>query len=249
MTSSIVPPPEGSTAWDALALAAYHEYDDILDFVWKTPSFVESQEAIELKKLRDYYSDTDWIRDVRWALESRKLYEVFPKLMAHGNLFMVVSAFEVHVLRLAKLVESTGGTPLSAQAGQGFAKVFSYLRSHGIDAQSLLHWPQADAAMRIRNCLTHANGILAYSRDETELRRIVASRTYLTRAHRVGTPREGIPDITIAATELGDQLRIPDDYPFLATAYLRNSFMELCSAAKDARVEVPPHSREAVQSE
>jgi len=226
-------PNSASDLFDDFADGVIRAFSDITDFFWKSPSLIETQEKIELEKLRDYYSpEASVTRDLRWQGESRKLYHVFPFLLATGNLFTIVSLFEVHLLYLAKLVENHHTAMLSqTQAEQGVRKVLKYLRQVGADPSQLVLWPQVDAALKIRNCFMHASGLLAWAREEQELRRIVQSRTYYSREQRQKNKKKSLI-VAIAETPLGDRIQITNEYPWWLTIYFRDYLVELCTLGK-----------------
>jgi hypothetical protein len=85
---------------------------------------------------------------------------------------------------------------------------------------------QVDAALKIRNCLMHASGLLAHSRDAEELRRILKSGTFLLREHR---KEKGL--LRIVETGVGQRLQVANDYPWLLSSYLRDFFLDLCQLA------------------
>ncbi len=226
-----MPPINFFQSIDDLAYDARIGFGDTLDYIWKAPEFIDLQERTERKKLTEYYSDTPATRAVRWELESRKLYRVFPLLMGVGNLFASASLFEIYLLQLAKLLEMRTGV-LLAERGQGVQWLLSYFRRMGIDTAAFVLWPQVNASLKIRHCLMHASGLLAYSRDEVAIRQIVTSRTFLARAHRDRTRSLGDPMVVIAATPFGERLEITNYYAWLQTAYLRDYFLALCGEAE-----------------
>src|SRR5229473_496563 len=69
------------------------EFSDVADYIWKTPNLIEQEKAVEEEKLRAYFPLTGdlekddlarRLRAGRWAHESRKLFSLFPSLMASG---------------------------------------------------------------------------------------------------------------------------------------------------------------------
>jgi hypothetical protein len=213
-----------------VAMEAYEVFNDVLDYVWKAPSLIEHQKEIELRKLSEFQPDESWIRDFRWHLESKKLHQVFPWLMASGNLFTVVSLFEVYLLRIARIVETHAAAGASVpQRSQGVQRAMAVLRGAGIEPSGVRLWPQVEAALKIRHCLMHAGGILVNSRDEREIQRLAASHTYLAPEHRQRRIPDEPPMVSIVYnTALGDRLEITNYYAWLAAAYLRDAFTILC---------------------
>lgn len=237
-------PSNANTPWDALARDAFNEFSDVLDYIWKSPRLLEAEEKIEIAKLEEF-ADTPAVRDFRWRLESRNLYELFPVLMANGNLFMVTSIYELFVFQLATLVEQRRQKPLTEQRGQGLQRTYAYMRDSGVKLSGNPLWAQIEAITKIRNCLTHANGVLRYSRDEGDLRRIVHSRTYLSIEHRGKVRTSDLAEITISESALGDQLKIQNYFSWIAAVYLRDYFVWLADATKHSMAKVQPVSSES----
>ncbi len=215
------------SAIDSLGWGAQLDFDDAADFIWKTPTLIEHQTEIEKAKLYQYFPDDVRMRLLRWRLESRKLEKIFPSLMSTGNVFIVVSLFEMYALRLCLLTQTFSEASLRGTKGQGISRTFEYLRGTGIDHGSCRLWTQVDAALKIRNCLMHASGFLAQSRDEKDLRRILKSGTFLPREHRNSKDM-----VQIAETDLGQRLQITNEYPWLLCCYLRDFFLEMCQLAR-----------------
>jgi hypothetical protein len=168
-----------------LSKAAYIEFSDVLDFIWKTPKLIESETKLEIRKLQtkfplngdpEHDAMSEKLRRMRWVHEHHKLENVFPYLMATGNLFSSISIFETYCLMLCKVVERNGGLSLSECSGAGLARLFKFCSYAGIDLERAVFRQQVNVAIKIRNCLFHANGLLSWSRDETELRRTVAKK-------------------------------------------------------------------------
>jgi hypothetical protein len=206
---------------------ASSSFDDALDYFWKTPQFLKQQESIERQKADEYFSDTPWMRDLRWSIESRKIRRVFPYLMAVGNLFTAVAIYELYALELALVLDGRSSARLSAERGQGLERSLKYIRAVGVDPASGPLYSQVTAALKIRNCLMHASGVLTRSRDHREIERIVASREYISANHDRSREREN-PMVDIVTTRFGRKLEITNHYAWLATAYLRDHFMDLC---------------------
>jgi hypothetical protein len=216
---------------DILAESAAIEFYYAADFFWKAPSLLKEQTSIEISKLFEYFPTDVTSRVKRWQHESHKLERIFPFLMATGNLYTITSLFEVYVFRLAQIVENDCNKSLEAIRGQGLQRYFLYLHSIGVETKKLTLWPQVDAAIKVRNCLMHASGMLSSSRDEKELRRITASGTFLTPEHR-RKKRRPLDEVRIIRDDFGDRLHVANDYAWLLSAYFRDYFLELCEATK-----------------
>ena len=214
---------------------AFATFNDALDYFWKTPEFLDLQEEIEVAKLEDYPEGR--IREFRWEHESRRIYRLFPVLMAWGNVFTAAAVYETFVHRLVKEVEAHHGGPLDEVSGDGLSRLFSYLRRHDIRPEQADCWDQVQAFLKIRHCLMHAAGFLENFRDAQEIERIARSGTYLDRGHR--DHRKG-PDgaamVEVIDSELGRKLQVRNQYAWLATAYLRDHFMEVSATVSQEAV-------------
>jgi hypothetical protein len=222
-----------------LAKEAMVEFSDLLDYIWKTPEFIEGQIEIERQKLDDYFptfdnADSDpyvALRAFRCEHESHKLTVVFPSLMATGNLFAAVSLLEAYFLRLCQVLETQTSQQLANFRGSGLSRLIGYLKYAGLNPHNVHEWQQVDAALKIRNCLMHANGLLSWSRDATTLRTIVNSALYVPKEVRIRRKEGGKPsdEVVIVNSSLGDKLLITNDYAYEAAAQMRNFFCNLAS--------------------
>jgi hypothetical protein len=112
------------------------------------------------------------------------LLGVLPYLIATGNLFSAASLFETYCLVLSKEVETRTQSKLSDLRGNGIQKLFKFLSEQGIRHHDIELREQVAAALKIRNCLIHCNGLLSWFREEKEVRKIIASKRYLSPEHR-----------------------------------------------------------------
>lgn len=217
-----------------LASRAFHEFNNVADYVWKAPRLIEHETKLELKKLDRYFPDRPDLAEQRWKMEEHKLASVFPFLIAVGNLYSVVSLFEVYLLLLQTLVNNGSAIPQDCQKKQGAARALCLLKSIGVAFESSTLNQPIQAAFKIRNCLVHAGGLLSQSRDEKELRRIVAQRTFLTDMHKSANANE----VSIAQSTLGERLRITNAYSFLLVSYVRDFYLDICERT-DNLVSIP----------
>jgi hypothetical protein len=164
-----------------LDVFAQLDFNYAIDYVWKAPTLIEVLTNIEEEKLRGN-NDQSRARGFR-RMEQLKLKRIFPALVSQGSLFVVCSLFEAYVLQLATEAGRFVKHRLDERAGKGITRWLTYLRRVGVDTHLSL-WPQVDAALKIRNCLMHAQGALRLSKDATEIQRIVKSRTFLDLRHR-----------------------------------------------------------------
>lgn len=217
-----------------LRARAQAEFNEAADYYWKAPNLIEHELVVEFEKLDEYFPNDSQARRWRWEHETRRLYRVFPFLIGTGNLFSVLALFEVLLLQLGSMLEADGGPKLADTTGHGAGRLLAYFRKRGIPVQDLDPWHQVQAGIKIRHCFTHSSGFLAHSREAPELRRIVASKTYLRSDHR---PKGDAPDwgdktaVLIVGTGPLERLQIGTHYAWLIAAYLRDYFDALCAAA------------------
>ena len=222
---------------DAVAKGALSEFSDAGDFAWKVPSFIALQRRIEGKTLREEM--TAEVRQLRFRLEGRKLFEVFPYLLTNGTRFTIISLFEAYLFRLVLLLERQTGRSRTEARGQGAEQAFAFFRLCGIVPHRISLWPQIGAMLKIRNCMMHASGVLAHSRDRQEIHRLIRSEAFLDEKHRGKDPDE--PLLEIRDSSMGPRLHVSYQYPWLVTAYCRDFIIEACELAK----ELPTKSRKS----
>jgi len=157
--------------------------------------------------------------------------------MATSNLFIVLSLFEVYVLRLAAICRDATGVGWDRVRGQGVGRLLAYLRSLGVSTGEPILWPQISAALKIRHSLMHASGFLLHSREERELRRIIQSKTYLSVDHRQAD--RDAPLVFVFETPAGDQLKIKNQYAWLLATYVRDYLSALGGLVAGVLVESP----------
>jgi hypothetical protein len=210
---------------------AVWDFNELADYLWKSPSFIEAQrmrEGMVGKK------PTQRPHPLRWALEVRKLYLVFPSILAGANLFATVSLFELKILDLARLLVRGGRLTQPEGPIDGLARTLRHFYDAGIRGANSEPAAQAMAAIKIRNAVAHAGGILDRSRNAEELRRIVATRSFLIDRHR-GAKHDpadpNSPNVAVMDTPIGRQLVITNGYPWILSGYLRDFLVELCEAA------------------
>lgn len=225
-----------------LASNALDEFSNLADYIWKTPNFIESERSVEEAKLHDYFPITGdekhdemarRLRQMRWYLESRKLFVSFPIWAASGNLFLSLALFESYCLRLVKLIEQRSELSLAEVQARGASKIFKFLEKSGIDIFKRSCYRELQVSLRIRNCLIHAEGLLALDKDQVSLRRIISKGRYLTREHVERRERRGLPldEVRIIASDLGDRIVVSNDYPHVVTTYARDFFIDTAAEA------------------
>ena len=222
---------------ERLALSAFEEFDDISDYIWKSPRFINSETKIEIEKLDAYFpfrgdpeqdEAANRLRKMRWRDEGRKLLRVFPYVMANGNLFTSISVFETYCLLLCKSIEKKTQISLSNYSGSGILRCFNYFAHVPIDLDRVAYRKQVSVAIRIRNCLFHANGLLTWSKDEKELRRLVAAREFLPKNLRTKKVGKFPGEVMIVSSRLGDRIQISNEYSHDVAYYLKCQFVDLC---------------------
>jgi hypothetical protein len=224
-----------------LATAAYLEFGDIGDFIWKAPRFIDAERKLEIGKLDAYFpivgdADKDTfankLRTMRWADESHKLENVFPFMIASGNLFASVSVFETYCHRLCKEIERHSGLSLSATKGNGISRYFKFLTAVPIKLSDLSFREQVHAALLIRNCLFHASGLLEWSRNSEELRQIISHRRYWAEYTRKRVPEDDSTHVAVREDADGPRIQITNNYVHTAAHYLKFHFIDLCKEAE-----------------
>lgn len=218
-----------------LAVSAYQEFSDAADYIWKAPRLLDQERKDELGKLKVYFPDSQELAERRWHHESRKLDSTFPYLMNNGNLFSVASLYEAYLILLANDLEKITGIGLVAVRGQGNSRLSNYFKCIGMDCSKVELNHQIDAALRIRNCLVHASGVLAWSKDEKGLRQITKSGTFLSKDHRERRIKNGsnFDEVKILRSSLGDRVQITNEYAWLCSVYFRDYFIGLCIQARE----------------
>jgi len=219
---------------EKLAERAQTEFCDVSDFIWKAPNLIDHERELELSKLDAYFSNHPELRKRRWETESHKLDHKFPYLIAVGNLFSAVSLFESYLLLLAGELQPHVTIQLRDVKGLGVSRLFKFFRLVGIFPEQLPLHEQVQAAIKIRNCLTHASGMLAWSRENDDLRNIQSSGAYLSPEHRKMRRDQGgqFHEVFIGESALGDRLAIENLYCHVLCSYLHTYYSALCEAAK-----------------
>jgi hypothetical protein len=239
-----------------LAVSSFEEFADLADYIWKSPNLIDSETKIELEKLDAYFplkgdpkqdEMAERLRKMRWHHERRKLQHVFPYVMANGNLFTCISVFETYCLMVCKAIEKHAGLSFSEFRGSGISKCFNYMSSGKIDLARTAFRRQVQVAILVRNCLFHANGVLEWSRDEKELRRLIAAREYLSDNLRVEPSHDELGQVAITASKLGSRLQISNGYAHDVCYYVQCHFVDLCKLAqiayaKNCTINLPYHS-------
>lgn len=231
-----------SRRFEILWFRAYFEFERVSDYIWKSPSLVEHERELELRKLRLYFGNNKELREDRWKREAVKLEQAFPHLIATGNLFNVISTLETYLLLLSGELEVDTGHRVREARGQGIRKLLGYLGSAGLAPQKIEFHEQIHSAIKVRNCLMHSSGMLDWSRESAELRKLHASKSYLSPQHRRmrRSQPKSFDEVLIVHSPLGDRLSISNGYSHIVCYYAMTYFQKLCLAAR-TRYEAPRH--------
>lgn len=219
-----------------LSAGAQSEFTDVSDFIWKAPRLIHHERELELSKLDDYFQNYPELRERRWKMESRKLDLTFPYLIAVGNLFSTLSLFESYLLLLVGELQKYTTVQVHDVKGQGVSRLFKFIRLVGVIPEQVSLHEQVQASIKIRNCLTHVSGILAWSRENDDLIRIQRTASYLSPEHKKMRLERGgkFDDVLVVESALGDRLIIKNEYCHTLCSYLRSYFSGLCEIARVA---------------
>jgi hypothetical protein len=224
--------PDLYVALGELEWKAFNELNDVSDYIYKSPRLLRHEATLEQYKLDTYFPDGGETADIRWHHESKKLNETFPRLIAVGNLFAVLSIFENYVLLLLKILQEHDATVPKHDLSQGLTAYLKATKAYGAEPYDAKYYEQVCAAISIRNCLMHAKGLLAAFRKADALKTLISQRRFLcsdNRKRRAERGRSSGSDVvTIEDSELGDQLVITNDYSHLVCHYLTEYFRALC---------------------
>ena len=219
---------------EQLSNRAWREFGNVSDFIWKAPRLIEHERKLELKKLDAYFPNHPEFKERRWKTESHKLDHTFPYLIAVGNLFTALSLFEAYLLLLADELQAHTGLQVKDVKGQGTSRLFAFFRQVGVMPERVELYEQVQAAIKIRNCLMHASGMLDWSRENDDLRRIQFIGSYLSLEHRKMRTDQGkeFNEVSVTKSALGDRLAVDNQYCHVLCSYLNSYFSALCEAAQ-----------------
>ena len=120
-------------------------------------------------------------------------------------------------------------------AGGKLDRCFNYLRHFGnLNTDALQLYEPIQAISLVRNCIVHAAGFVKDSKDDRQLREIIAKRTYLSNAHRTRLDELALKDskplkpyITIVEDNNAERLFIDESYAFAASGYFRKMLFDI----------------------
>lgn len=172
----------------------YKYFSSLADYIWKLPRLLEREREIELGKLDQYFPQSDdekqnkinsqlWL--LRFDTEFGKILNDFPQYMGASAFIFVVSAFEYHLLLVCKDFGKHFGEDLDSFRGsdRGPKKLISF----ALKFQGTLAYPeleQVKAAIELRNCLAHANGVMDFVRNPKRVEDIINLQLYYPRNRR-----------------------------------------------------------------
>jgi len=224
--------PELNALLGKLEWQAFHELNDISDYIWKSPRLLTHEKTLEQQKLETYFPDGGRTAEIRRHYESVKLNETFPRLIAVGNLFSTLSVFENYVLLLLNLLQEHSTTLPKHESSQGVAAHLKAAKVYGAAPYDAKYYEQVCVAISIRNCLMHAKGLLAAFRSGEALKTQIKQCKFLCSDDRkrraVRGKSLGSDLVSIEQAELGEQLAITNEYSHHVCFYLREYFCALC---------------------
>lgn len=107
----------------------YEEFNQLLDMIWKLPSFLSLQRDAEQKKLEEYFPDgapdSAKLRALRAVFEGSKLDVEFPRYLSQTGVLLSVALYE------ARFVQSVNSMCQPTKAADGLAASWDVLERHG----------------------------------------------------------------------------------------------------------------------
>jgi hypothetical protein len=205
------------------------EFDELADYIWKSPHLIDNETKIEKQKIKDYFPDNAEMAKLRWSYESRKLQSTFPYIIAVSNLYSVTSLLESYLLLLICEIESGTLTKLIEIKGNGISRYFNFFEKNGINLNDIKYYKQVRASLKIRNAFIHANGILKYLKESVEIRRIYSQHEFLENDHykRKVENKSRIDEVEIIQTAHGEKLQISMLYAHTLAFYYREFLSSL----------------------
>ena len=211
---------------------AFNELNDVSDYIWKSPGFLKHERSAEERKMAVYFPNGGETAELLQQLESMKLDETFPRLIAVANLFVALSVFESHVLLLLKVLQEHNMTAPKQELRHGIKRHLEATKVYGADPYGAQYHEQVSIAISIRNCLMHAKGLLVSSREARALKAQIVQRKYMSSEIRKKYTKRGESKdnhlVRIETSGLGEQLVITNEYSHVANSYLREYFRSLC---------------------
>lgn len=218
----------GSGLIHTLSIEAQSEFESLSGYIWKIPRFLESEEQNERQKLDAYFPPEDKSdlnqrrRSTRAEMEFKKIWIDFPVFQRTSNLFMVISVFEHHLVRLVEAaIQDQRRSPRGvADAMNQVVSVAPFLKEDDCYAA-------VDSAIKIRNRLVHSGGKLGSTTRCDEMREIVSEMTYASLSHKAHWAAK-FPDlkpVRIWKSDRGDWIRLEENYAHIASGYCRDFYV------------------------
>jgi hypothetical protein len=236
MENTDTPIPDFYLPKSELGQKFYHDFNDLVDFVWKLPEFVKQQRSSEAGKLEEYFPlsgnqeqdrEALLLRGMRTQLHCRRLNEVFPDSVASASFLIGVSWHERNLLLLCKKLSAKLTTDM--QKVHGIGGLWKFLQMSGVPAEHSRSFEEVKVAYEIRNCLIHAGGLVEFSNSTSKLTSIVDGKTYLPdRLRAKPQTKNWNPRVDLVGSELGDTVRLNAAYAYLATNLLKENACDLC---------------------
>lgn len=225
-----------SSRYRGMAFAAIAEFDALLDYIFKTPRFLQAEEALERKKLDAYFPSSDmsernqFSRRARAGSEFGKIFFKFPVFLTTSNLLIATSLLEHHLVQLVEEHSRQLGVEVGAHVG--VAKAIRNISAWVPEFKNNMLLEPVDSAIKIRNRLVHDGGRLTNTARCDEVRSIVLRKTHISAFHRQRWVEQGFGDemVFIASLNGCDWIRMDKDYAFHATAYFRDFYLSACMA-------------------
>jgi len=213
-----------------LSDATAREFSAMLRYIWRSPTLIAQEKSLEASKIEQYFPESPDMAMLRWTIATNELSTTFPRMIATGNLFAALSMLESSMLLLCDILQSNSGRDIRSENGSGINRLFAYLKALGYDPAQVMPYDQVRAALTIRNCLMHANGLLSWAREHQAIREIVSKRTHLdpkTRS-RCEASGYGLSHVRLDDSPLGERLVIENLYVHTCCGYLRDYFVSIC---------------------
>lgn len=158
--------------------------------------------------------------------------------MAASALIQTVSAFEYHLLLICRDYEAIGFEPLDSfrvRGRRGAGRLLTYVEKVAQVGPVAPYLSEIRCAMIFRNCLAHANGVLALFKEATMLRSIVRDELHWSPELRGSAPsshHDSHPRLIV--DDLGERLYVPTYYSHWLAAKARDALVSLCVEATRA---------------
>lgn len=212
----------------------HQEMADLADYIWKIPRFLETEEQIEKEKLWQYFprqsdpekeKETEFYRLLRLSHEFPKIDVKFPSYLGTSSLFLATSVYESFLYDICQEIEKRTGE--QGYTG-GITRMMQFLKHQGMNPAANPYYEQTDAAVTLRNCLFHADGRLALSREAAKVRHIVTKRTFIEKERRNRIHDDDHEEVRIDPH--ADRVRVNNYFAFRACGYYKRFLLGLTAA-------------------